>query len=248
MRVRRLLKPERRHQLDHKRFSSDDPFQSAGHPPPQRQTGMSPNHSFRCVTTSNIQGHAFEDARSSNITTNCAEEQLETSLDELSKALWDIDLSSTHPSLPPIISHIMSYTPHASDKSGPAEWPQWLKDEFKRWHWELLDRDLEKEPWNIDAKMLGLASCKALLRHPAQLRPSVLGGVRGCPERSVMAHRTSLYSPYPFTTQLKTHAVQSAGVMQRRPAWLAAMAQGRMQETALGDMRPLPRARERIME
>ena len=158
--------------------------------------------------------HAFKDARSSNITTNCAEEQLETSQDELSKALWDIGLRAIHPSLSPIISHIMPYTPHASDKIGYSNWPQSLKDEFKRWHWELLDRDLEKEPWNIDAKMLGLASCNALLRSPAQLRPSVLRGVRGCPPRSVMAHRTSLCSSYPSPTQLETHAVQSAGVMQ----------------------------------
>ena len=246
--VRRLPKPDHRHQFDHKRISVEDPFQPAAHPPTQRKDTKSPNHSLSGVSSPNIQGHASNHARSSNITIRCDQEKLEVSKDELSKALWDIDLRSTHPSSSPPNANITSYNPHASDKIGYSDWPQWLKDEFKRWHRELLDRDLEKEPWNIDAKMLGLASCKALLRRPAQLRPSVLGGVRGCPQRRVMAHRASLYSPYPSTTQLKTHAVQSAGAMQRRPAWVAAMAQARMQETALGDMRPRPRPRERIME
>ena len=67
-------------------------------------------------------------------------------------------LRSTHSSPSPLTSHIMPYTPHASDKIGHAKWPQWLKDEYKRWHWELLDRDLEEEPWNVDARLFRRAN------------------------------------------------------------------------------------------
>ena len=47
----------------------------------------------------------------------------------------------------------MPYDPKASDKIGCLDWPQWLKDDYKRWHWEIYGRDLEKEPWNVNAKL-----------------------------------------------------------------------------------------------
>ena len=52
-------------------------FQPAAHPPTQRKDTKSPNHSLSGVSTPNIQGYAFNHARSSNITIRCDQEKSE---------------------------------------------------------------------------------------------------------------------------------------------------------------------------